>query len=245
MSRHFPLPPRARGKHRRAAGQRRRRASTPACAGQTCGTSEYSGGSNLYPRVRGANVSALVASLDAAPLPPRARGKQETPECLLRGFPSTPACAGQTCPVAQEDRLSGLYPRVRGANPALGRWTARLAPLPPRARGKPSGGLGYQPRPASTPACAGQTWRRSRCPPCAPLYPRVRGANHYGDRCTAIPVPLPPRARGKPLRNRTIQRDLTPAHLASHSVPTRWLPPERDTRRPRPLGRQQPHRRRP
>ena len=218
-----PLPPRARGKQSQRSGLSSAHTSTPACAGQTIGRHFSLSLSCLYPRVRGANPTAPRPPAGSTPLPPRARGKLFRRLQPADGEASTPACAGQT---TCSTRPGGT-----------------VGPLPPRARGKHAADQVKEGDLASTPACAGQTnafhlisFRHS-------LYPRVRGANNPLLPELRPEEPLPPRARGKHLRNRTIQRDLTLAHLASHSLPTRWLPPERDTRRPRPLGRQQPHRR--
>ena len=71
-----PLPPCTRGERARDHHDGPGGASTPACAGQTTGSSSAPSSSGLYPRVRGANRSHPVLGAVVQPLPPRARGKR-------------------------------------------------------------------------------------------------------------------------------------------------------------------------
>ena len=172
-----PQPPHARGEPGRGRPPRPRRASTPACAGQT----------------RTTRISRPLPM----PLPPRARGKLRRRASSALRAPSTPACAGQTTMGTGARSSRCLYPRVRGANRRAYRRYRGAQPLPPRARGKHR----HASRPTSfctsTPACAGQTcsWLAMGLWSC--LYPRVRGANWWTGRVSVRAPPLPPRARGK------------------------------------------------
>ena len=91
-----PLPPRARGKRRVPGRPGHSLTSTPACAGQTPPTRRHPTHRPLYPRVRGANQTKMVASTSPSPLPPRARGKLSAVSLEVVPAASTPACAGQT-----------------------------------------------------------------------------------------------------------------------------------------------------
>ena len=133
----------------------------------------------------------------AAPLPPRARGKQVGRRVRGGRLASTPACAGQTRTVQVVDQDLSLYPRLRGANWRRVVTRRPLRPLPPPARGKHLLAAGLGLLGPSTPACAGQT--RSGRESCGPscLYPRLRGANEDDEVPVLLEAPLPPPARGK------------------------------------------------
>ena len=159
---------------------------------------------SLYPRVRGANSTPRKVKPCWLPLPPRARGKRYQRSQPWCGVPSTPACAGQTTRHSCPPDTHGLYPRVRGANLPTAGGPQKALPLPPRARGKPPWTCRTTAAPPSTPACAGQTvfLFPIRLPP--PLYPRVRGANIIPPISQLAQMPLPPRARGKLTRHRSV-----------------------------------------
>lgn len=87
---------------------------------------------------------------------------------------------------------------MRGANRLELGERGEVTPLPPRARGKQHRPAPRDPRPPSTPACAGQTMMGECGHGRACLYPRVRGANISPGPVSQPAQPLPPRARGKP-----------------------------------------------
>ena len=111
-----PQPPRVRGKPNGVPMQRRRRPSTPACAGKTqlrkvnqpdetlnprvCGENGCPGthdsSSSLNPRVCGENNDGTVRVKKTRPQPPRVRGKPGRENRTAMLLPSTPACAGKT-----------------------------------------------------------------------------------------------------------------------------------------------------
>ena len=142
-------------------------------------------------------VLGTIMMVLAAPLPPRARGKQVGRRVRGGRLASTPACAGQTDRPRVVLTAPCLYPRVRGANSNSSGRRSGSQPLPPPARGKLEKGGNAASTQASTPACAGQTPSRRR--PWSPrsLHPRLRGANSIRPRVLRAVVPLPPPARGK------------------------------------------------
>lgn len=173
----FPLPPYARGKPAATSAPATPRPSTPVCTGQTKPAVTLDIPHRLYPRMHGANYPRSDDPTPRTPLPPYARGKRFSSQRGGRQGPSSPVCTGQTRDRVAHHNDARLYPRMHGANLAQHSTAGRRKPLPPYARGEPRGAGRVQEKPASTPACAGQTERGHVGIASLDLYPRVRGAN--------------------------------------------------------------------
>ena len=129
------LPPRTRGSHHLGCPFPEVGRSTPAYAGITSERARGSGGSRVYPRVRGDHLVVLFLVDQLVGLPPRTRG---SPGGRLRrrtGDRSTPAYAGITSLLIFASVVVGVYPRVRGDHVYGPRVVGEEEGLPPRTRG--------------------------------------------------------------------------------------------------------------
>ena len=125
------------------------------------------------------------------------RGKQKDADEVPMATRITPACAGKTCILADDNLIREDHPRVCGENSSLQKMGAPQAGSPPRVRGKHVGLVKRATRSRITPACAGKTdvvdvmWASPEDPP------RVCGENRDPDNISAAKKGSPPRVRGK------------------------------------------------
>ena len=90
-----------------------------------------------YPRSRGATVLAISSLRRLKGLSPLARGNLATYATALPQLGPIPARAGQPPMMCLGGRLSGAYPRSRGATRAVVRRRYIARGLSPLARGNP------------------------------------------------------------------------------------------------------------
>ena len=189
--------PRVRGKPLGRGGAGIIRRIIPARAGQTRfdGASGFDGSD--HPRACGANYFWVRHHMSPGGSSPRVRGKHGVREGLERAGRIIPARAGQTsawraCRPGPSD-----HPRACGANWAVAADEVRLAGSSPRVRGKHGRQPGGRGPVRIIPARAGQT----RCT--SPLvmdwtdHPRACGANFTSLRRSSICFGSSPRVRGK------------------------------------------------
>ena len=145
---------------------------------------------------------------------------------------STPAHAGNTAPKAAAPPPARVYPRPRGEY-AIGLYPMRrIRGLPPPTRGIPLVRRIFALTIGSTPAHAGNTYRRASGSSGMPVYPRPRGEYDIEDDAITSEKGLPPPTRGirvDALKNRIATRS-TPAHAGNTAYPqsfgcARWVYP--------------------
>jgi len=100
--------------------------------------------------------------------------------------------------------LLRAYPRGRGGNAIGDRCIVDHGGLSPRARGKPAVAPRQAKRDGPIPAGAGETFARSMCFGIGGAYPRGRGGNRAACYRLARLAGLSPRARGKRIRDLTM-----------------------------------------
>ena len=201
--------PRARGRLDPVRYELGVRGFIPACAGETHRHSAPSCSPRVHPRVRGGDTVSASPFQSTRGSSPRARGRRAVafPLTAIGGF--IPACAGETLPRAMPRRPEWVHPRVRGGDGSPGALCKGRPGSSPRARGRrisrdrPCGRIGF------IPACAGETWNRSRGRHERGVHPRVRG----GDRTPIVSYRKhegsSPRARGRQIQRaleRLVQR---------------------------------------
>ncbi len=187
--------------------------------------------------------------------PPRARGRRSGGRGPPSGPRATPAGAGTTGPAGGRSGSGRSNLRGRGddsgdsapnnpggSNPrGRGDDDARLAVLekeveqPPRARGRHDGTEGGAADRGATPAGAGTTSGRPRCPGSPSSNPRGRGDDWAVEPQLAADGEQPPRARGRrsTVQIRSTQHRATPAGAGT----TRRSPRPRPGVRSNPRGR--------
>ena len=154
--------------------------SIPACAGEPSGSSIWSSGGRVYPRVCGGNH------------------QRQMDEGQVLG--SIPACAGEPGLSPRVRGNPGVYPRVCGGTEQERRNQARDDGLSPRVRGNRRCMMTWSTAAGSIPACAGEPGnlpprRRRRW-----VYPRVCGGTMARAFVCPLAWGLSPRVRGNHIR---------------------------------------------
>ncbi len=152
----------------------------------------------VYPRVRGGTLINSPMPAQGGGLSPRARGNRCRAQSGRLPARSIPACAGERSAGAGAERLTRVYPRVRGGTKPFNVQPADGTGLSPRARGNHRSRRQQDVALGSIPACAGEPQRLGNAAGSARVYPRVRGGTRQ---LVANPLPawgLSPRARGNP-----------------------------------------------
>ena len=131
---------------------------TPACAGNSSGSSVSSRFCQDHPRLRGEQGIDLLVALIQAGSPPLARGTAQRSDCPAWNTGITPACAGNSASLRLRCPLFGDHPRLRGEQLAHAIAATADAGSPPLARG--TGICTRQQRTLNriTPACAGNSY---------------------------------------------------------------------------------------
>ena len=146
----------------------------------------------------GGNPQGYWRDVGRRGLSPRVRGKRwgvmSTP--VMSG--SIPACAGETMPTVERNRVVEVYPRVCGGNRLAHLGNGDSNGLSPRVRGKQRPAPAHPDSQGSIPACAGETPRTRSRPQGPRVYPRVCGGNVLDTRPAIFLSGLSPRVRGKP-----------------------------------------------
>ena len=167
--------PRARGTHAQYSVRPAARRISPACAGNTACARSRQPRATDQPRVRGEHNNRGPDSSPITGSAPRARGTRETPRPTTSPPRISPACAGNTNSSATPSWRSTDQPRVRGEHDLLGLSDKPGHGSAPRARGTPFGYVKLAAHDRISPACAGNTGRRSPSRSTAADQPRVRG----------------------------------------------------------------------
>ena len=197
LSKVMGLSPRVRGKPPAGNAELKAKGSIPACAGETAARFWPAGGSRVYPRVCGGNLSLSSRQAPEMGLSPRVRRKRLglCRQCGREG--SIPACAGETFVVLLHIHHDRVYPRVCGGNPGRKIEVYIYRGLSPRVRGKLRYNGAVRRIARSIPACAGETNQPPTRGRAAQVYPRVCGGNAADGGADSSPVGLSPRVRGK------------------------------------------------
>ncbi len=213
-------PPHARGQRRLVSRRTRGRRFTPACAGTTRRPSDQPQHPAVHPRMRGDNETVRPEERLGAGSPPHARGQLALGPLNLLACRFTPACAGTTKAVWEQQGPAAVHPRMRGDN---------LRPMtrkelddgsPPHARGQPVCLARVRVVDRFTPACAGTTRTGCRRSMPGPVHPRMRGDNVTGSRPQLHQPGSPPHARGQRSRkaHENPHRRFTPACAGTTSA---------------------------
>ena len=117
----YGLSPRGRGKRLHALHFHDVAGSIPAWAGETSTANTAGRGRKVYPRVGGGNRRKRALALYREGLSPRGRGKRAKFGALRVLYRSIPAWAGETIILTARTPSRGVYPRVGGGNPSMGR----------------------------------------------------------------------------------------------------------------------------
>ena len=129
-------------------------------------------------------------------LSPRVRGNLVQAVGGITHKGSIPACAGEPTPDDLRLRGDRVYPRVCGGTMDTKRRFFVSSGLSPRVRGNLMSTSGFQTRPRSIPACAGEPrYSRTTDGHCG-VYPRVCGGTPKGIRRDTRVQGLSPRVRG-------------------------------------------------
>ena len=125
----------------------------------------------------------------------------------------TPARAGKTCILADDDLVGKDHPRACGENVLCGFSAFYHGGSPPRVRGKRLAARQGRRDGGITPARAGKTKHICGQHLSCEDHPRACGENWKGTRADRRQVGSPPRVRGKPQRMCTAQSQgrITPA----------------------------------
>ena len=150
------LSPRVRGKHPSPSAALRCARSIPACAGEARQAAGVADAMVVYPRVCGGSLGPHAATMRAAGLSPRVRGKPAAARAALLRLRSIPACAGEAVIGLGIKRGVEVYPRVCGGSAGLTMASTCARGLSPRVRGKPAQMLVSAGFTGSIPACAGE-----------------------------------------------------------------------------------------
>ena len=109
---------------------------TPACAGKTRVREQAARVLQDHPRVCGKNFFDHSIEQPAPGSPPRVREKHGFGGGLIRGSGITPACAGKTSRILQQQSFDQDHPRVCGKNAIVAPFFACAPGSPPRVREK-------------------------------------------------------------------------------------------------------------
>ena len=168
-------PPLARGIRRTLSETAAKTGITPACAGNTAGGAPDLRCNRDHPRLRGEYLFQRYNGLHSAGSPPLARGIP--PGCIPRRSRHriTPACAGNTHRLVEQE--SGLkdHPRLRGEYKSTKQKAVEDGGSPPLARGIPDTQFERLVSWGITPACAGNTKRSVEIQNMSRDHPRLRG----------------------------------------------------------------------
>ena len=150
---------------------------TPADAGKTCLSLKLSKSEWDHPRGCGENTPLCVVYRNERGSPPRMRGKQRTVHSSRNRCRITPADAGKTLYWLSRWAVCRDHPRGCGENPTPNCGGLNAKGSPPRMRGKPANGGGYETD--------------------AVDHPRGCGENCSEQHAVLRPEGSPPRMRGK------------------------------------------------
>ena len=148
-------PPRVRGTVSSASMSVAQSRITPACAGNSGRSCRPWSCAKDHPRVCGEQWSLAAPAAPAAGSPPRVRGTGRSRAASSRGKRITPACAGNSVPVAGDAGYVGDHPRVCGEQLQSMLSTDTIVGSPPRVRGTDDLLLDKGRQGGITPACAG------------------------------------------------------------------------------------------
>ena len=129
-------------------------------------------------------------------LSPRVRGNHDQVAAFIHQPRSIPACAGEPGLIARPLRRHGVYPRVCGGTAIEAADNARVPGLSPRVRGNHTLTSVYNPLNGSIPACAGEPSNPRRRSLPDMVYPRVCGGTAQSRTGQAQPLGLSPPVRG-------------------------------------------------
>ena len=87
---------------------------TPACAGKSKGISKFLSGHKDHPRLRGEKVFLIFGALWLPGSPPLARGKGGFVNSAAGVIGITPACAGKSYEIDNDEIVVEDHPRLRG-----------------------------------------------------------------------------------------------------------------------------------
>ena len=211
------LPPPTRGILDIVLRQRLRQRSTPAHAGNTRAPTQSAAPPRVYPRPRGEYVFIGAEGHTEEGLPPPTRGIPASNPAEIANQRSTPAHAGNTQREPAGICRTTVYPRPRGEYVCGLSFLTTQMGLPPPTRGIPVKFAYLSAATRSTPAHAGNTFRRGYCLPIVKVYPRPRG-EYYGPQAQPAGVQgLPPPTRGIPIASMSAsgKRGSTPAHAGN------------------------------
>ena len=186
-----------RGKLGKSANVGLRNRITPACAGKTNRGKRLPLFPQDHPRVCGENAAYFVKFLSPGGSPPRVRGKPAQEQLAAASSRITPACAGKTISVNDDEPASRDHPRVCGENFTRMSCTKISTGSPPRVRGKLDDIIADPDLGRITPACAGKTpgiFHKKRT---LEDHPRVCGENLFTSTWSVRTSGSPPRVRGK------------------------------------------------
>ena len=189
-------PPRVRGTGDAAPGSHDRAGITPACAGNSTADGAEGGNQQDHPRVCGEQTDATMDSGSSKGSPPRVRGTAIYGHNRLRRRRITPACAGNSITRYMSDGVVRDHPRVCGEQTCPRPVTFGVRGSPPRVRGTAIS----RDTPARvtriTPACAGNSPRRSGWWRRPGDHPRVCGEQQARQDFAVQQTGSPPRVRG-------------------------------------------------
>ena len=174
-----------------------------------------------YPRSRGATIVGAVFPINLTGLSPLTRGHLARLKFLRKTGGPIPAHAGQPAIAHLVGRVSGAYPRSRGATLSFLRLQRCQRGLSPLTRGNQCQCIGIGPWAGPIPAHAGQPgaswiiWLMHRA------YPRSRGATATRYRVSWLPRGLSPLTRGNLsfMRGPARPRGPIPAHAGQPDLP--------------------------
>ena len=189
-------PPLARGTGGASQIREKHKGITPACAGNSCSSCDFSSAAKDHPRLRGEQIvfQALFDKFQGSP--PLARGTAVKLCRTVCAAGITPACAGNSLNAAGLKTPPRDHPRLRGEQFAQLRNGAFFKGSPPLARGtvvhfRPAiGAVGI------TPACAGNSRRTVNVFGGKQDHPRLRGEQLFYFSTFQPFLGSPPLARG-------------------------------------------------
>ena len=129
-------PPHARGRQLRDRRQNRLRRITPACAGKTQAGRKSRSARRDHPRMRGEDYAQMKKGVESPGSPPHARGRRPRAQHRSYVLRITPACAGETRPLAERFSRNTDHPRMRGEDFNAFSLPTLAAGSPPHARGR-------------------------------------------------------------------------------------------------------------